>query len=142
MSRKKRRVFTLLASLSDLLRRETEGVTREFLEGATWGDSELLGCIYFDHDGVVRPSELVGIAYSTATGVTGSLRRLEDAGLIERKRTEEDRRVLLVCLTDLGRETIESAGDGYDALAERRLGDLSEDEIDWLFDFLTRQFGQ
>lgn len=140
MDQKRRKSLTLLAAASDVIRRETERVLREFLEGGTWGDSELLGTIYFDHGGNVRPSELVGLAYTTSAGVTGSLRRLEAAGFIERKRTDEDRRALLVCLTDFGRERIEAARPGFEALAYDRLGDLSDDELDWLFEFLKRQF--
>ena len=140
ISRKRRRTFTLLAAVSDVFRRETEGVTREFLEGGTWGDSELLGCILFDHDGEVRPSDLVGIAYSTSTGVSGSLYRLENAGFIERERSEDDRRVIMVRLTDAGRAAIDAARPGYDDLVAKRIGRLSDEEIDWLFDFLSQQF--
>ncbi len=140
ITRKRRRTFTLLAAVSDVFRRDTQGATREFLDGGTWGDSELLGCIHYDHDGEVRPSELVGIVYSTSTGVTGSLHRLENAGFIERERSKDDRRVILVRLTDAGRAAIESARPAYDELVERRLGDLSDDEINWLFDFVERQF--
>ena len=139
MSVKRRKSFTLLAALSDVYKRETEGVIREFLEGGTWGDAELLGTILFDHDGEVRPSELVGLAYTTSAGVTGSLRRLESAGLIERKRVETDRRVLMVCLTDRGRAVTKAARPNYEELADEAIGHLSREDIDWLFDFLTQQ---
>ncbi len=141
MADKRRKSLTLLAAISDVIRRETESTLREFLEGGTWGDSELLGTIYFDYDGKVRPSQLVGLAYTTSAGVTGSLRRLEALGFIERRRTEEDRRVLLVCLTDLGREKTEQALPSFQELADERLGDLSDDEVNWLFDFLKEQLG-
>ena len=141
MADKRRKSLTLLAAASDVICKETESTLREFLEGGTWGDSELLGTIYFDYGGKVRPSQLVGLAYTTSAGVTGSLRRLEAIGFIERKRTEEDRRVLLVCLTDLGRERIEQALPSFQRLADERLGNLSDDEVNRLFDFLKEQLG-
>ena len=137
---KRRKSLTLLAAASDAIRRETAETLQEFLQGGTWGDAELLGTIYTEHDGIVRPSELVGLAYTTSAGVTGSLRRLEAAGFVERRRTEEDRRSLLVVLTDLGRERFEEVLPSFQALADERLGDLSDDEVNWLFDFLKGQF--
>ncbi len=137
---KRRKSLTLLAAASDAIRRETAETLQEFLQGGTWGDAELLGTIYYEHDGTVRPSELVGLAYTTSAGVTGSLRRLEAAGFVERRRTEEDRRSLLVVLTDLGREKFEAVIPSFQALADERLGDLSDDDVNWLFDFLKDQF--
>lgn len=71
--------------------------------------------------------------------MTGSLRRLENEGLIVRKRTEEDRRVLLACITDAGRAAIEGSVPAFDAVVDERLRDLSDDEIGWLSEFVERQ---
>lgn len=137
---KRRRLLSLLSGVSDVIRRDAEVVSREVIEGGTWGDIELLGVIYFEYDGVARPSNLVGFAYSTSAGVTGSLRRLEVAGLVERERIEEDRRVLLVRLTDRGRAAIVAALPAYSALADKRLGELSDDDVVWLTEFVEGQY--
>ena len=137
----RRRLLTRLPALSEMIRTETTDITREALHGGTWGDAEILGRLCFDYDGEARPSELVGMAYTTSTGVTGSLRRLEDAGLIERRQTEDDRRVLLACITESGREAIRVSLPGLDTLAEQRFSDLSHDDLTWLLDFVDQQLG-
>jgi DNA-binding MarR family transcriptional regulator len=137
--RERRRLIVLLAAVSDAVRRDTEGIAPEFAAKGNWGDLELLGRIYFEHGGEARPSQLTGFTYTTSAGVTGSLRRLEDEGLITRERTEEDRRVLLACITDAGRAAIEAAVPAFDLFVDKRLGDLSDDEVDWLFAFILRQ---
>ena len=138
--RRRRRLLTQLPAASDIIRRETVSVAREALKGGTWGDTELLGRLCFDFDGEARPSELTGVAYTTSTGVTGSLRRLEDAGLVERKRTENDRRVLLACITESGRAAIKAALPAIDALAQERFSHLSDSELNLLLEFVEQQF--
>ncbi len=142
LSRKQRRLLALLPAASDAIRRDADRVARATLNGCNWGDAELIGRIYFDHGGEARPSDLVGLAYSTMTGVSGSLRRLEDAGLVERKRIEEDRRVVLACLTDRGREAVDAAVPEFDAIAAIRFGHLSENEIDLIFGFSHDQLNR
>ncbi|MEA2023992.1 MAG: hypothetical protein U9N79_06835 [Actinomycetota bacterium] len=73
------------------------------------GDAELSGRIYFDHDGGVRPSDLVGLAHTTLTGATGSPPP---------------------CLTDGGQEATEAATPEFDAIVADQCGHLSENDID------------
>lgn len=122
-----------------MLRRDIDDISHEFAAGGNWGDLQLLGRIYYELGGEARPSQLLGYSYSTSAGVTGSLRRLENVGLIERKRTEDDRRVLLACITDRGSTQIEAAVPPYSMIVDKRLGDLSEEEVDWLYEFVDRQ---
>jgi len=138
--RDQRRLIALLAALSDLIRQDTATFAPEFAERGTWGDLELLARIHFEFDGVARPSQLVGLTYTTSAGVTGSLRRLENEGLIVRERIENDRRVLLASITDEGREKLLAGIPAFDEIADKRVGHLSDDEFDCLFDFVQRQF--
>ncbi len=138
--RDQRRLIALLAALSDLIRQDTATFAPEFAERGTWGDLELLARIHFEFDGVARPSQLVGLTYTTSAGVTGSLRRLENEGLIVRERIENDRRVLLASITDEGREKLLAGIPAFDEIADKRVGNLSDDEFDCLFDFVQRQF--
>ncbi len=138
--RDQRRLIALLAALSDLIRQDTAAFAPEFAEKGTWGDLELLARIHFEYDGVARPSQLVGLTYTTSAGVTGSLRRLENEGLIVRGRIESDRRVLLASITDEGREKLLAGIPAFDEVADRRVGYLSDDEFARIFDFVKRQF--
>ena len=138
--RDQRRLVGLLAALSELIRQDIAVFAPEFAEKGTWGDLELLSRIHFEHDGVARPSQLVGLTYTTSAGVTGSLRRLENEGLIVRERVESDRRVLLACITDEGREKLIAGIPAFDEIADKRVGYLSDDEFADLFEFVQRQF--
>lgn len=57
----------------------------------------------------LRPTELFEMLMMSSGGLTDRLRRLEDAGLITRKASSEDRRSLLVQLTAKGRRIAEAA---------------------------------
>jgi DNA-binding MarR family transcriptional regulator len=73
--------------------------------------------------------------------LTGILDRLETAGLMERKRHPDDRRAILVCLTNKGRET---AADLYDMTAEANrsfLSPLTEEETSILKALLSKVRG-
>jgi len=138
-SRKRRRLLALLPAAGETIRREADLISRETLAGCNWGDAELIGRIYFDHDGEARPSDLVGLAYTTSAGVTGSLRRLEDAGFVKRSRIEEDGRGVLVRLTDRGRRAVREALPAFDALAKERFANYSDEEIDAIYRFSQDQ---
>ena len=135
-------MIILLAAVSDAIRSDVEDIAPEFARRGTWGDLELLGRIHFEYDGEARPSQLTGLTYTTSAGVTGSLRRLEDEGLIVRERIEGDRRVLLACVTDAGRAAIEASIPAFNVFVDKRLEGLSDAEIEWLSDFVERQLNR
>ncbi|HKG11344.1 MAG TPA: MarR family transcriptional regulator [Gaiellaceae bacterium] len=57
----------------------------------------------------LRMNELAERILYSKSGFTRVVDRLEDAGLVQRVRPENDRRSILVVLTDQGRTTIEQA---------------------------------
>jgi DNA-binding MarR family transcriptional regulator len=57
----------------------------------------------------VRMNELAERILYSKSGFTRVVDRMEDAGLVRRVRPENDRRSILVVLTDAGRETMERA---------------------------------
>ncbi|WP_321396140.1 MarR family transcriptional regulator [Emcibacter sp.] len=60
-------------------------------------------------EGKLSPSNIArNVALSQAT-ITSILDRLEKAGLVRRTRSEEDRRIVDVCLTEEGRKRLEEA---------------------------------
>ncbi len=56
----------------------------------------------------VTSKELGERTYLDSATLTGLLDRLEAAGYIERQRHPEDRRAILICLTDTGRKLTEA----------------------------------
>jgi DNA-binding MarR family transcriptional regulator len=55
--------------------------------------------------------------------------RMVDSGLVERHRSEEDRRVVTVSLAAPGREALQTSVGGRRGMLERVLSQLSDDEL-------------
>jgi DNA-binding MarR family transcriptional regulator len=70
--------------------------------------------------GPLSMTELGRVLGAGGPTITGVVDRLERMGLVERRRDEEDRRVVQLHLTDLGRERHK----GFEALIESRLHSL------------------
>jgi len=80
--------------------------------------------------GPVLAGELArGVSLSQAT-VTGILDRLEDRELVARRRSTEDRRCVLVELTDAGGELVATAPMPLHERFSRRLAELPEERRD------------
>jgi len=80
---------------------------------------------------VSRLAAWLGIGVPNATGL---LNRMEQRGLVERLRDADDRRVVLVRQTDLGRSTVAEV-DGWRAgLVEQLLAPLPTDQLAALLD--------
>jgi len=61
--------------------------------------------------------------------VTAMLDTLQEKGIIERRRTEEDRRVCMVSLTDEGRAIVDERRARWQARWAEHLGHLPEDDL-------------
>ncbi len=78
--------------------------------------------------GRLTPSDLAKeVSVSQAT-VTGILDRLEARGLVHRERNPEDKRRVLVGLTERGQEAVSLAPQPLQARFARRLGNIPFDE--------------
>jgi DNA-binding MarR family transcriptional regulator len=65
----------------------------------------------------------------TPASVTGMLDHLEAEGVVERRRSTEDRRVCVVSLTESGRELVDRKRERWRALWQEHLADLPDDDI-------------
>jgi MarR family 2-MHQ and catechol resistance regulon transcriptional repressor len=64
----------------------------------------------------------------TSGSITAAVDRLADKGLVERTSVATDRRARMVRLTTAGREFIERAFAGHEAVMERATGALNPEE--------------
>lgn len=61
--------------------------------------------------GTATPTEIAGRMGVTQATITALIHKLEDKDFITRKRSETDRRQTILSITDVGRETLNSAPD-------------------------------
>jgi len=73
--------------------------------------------------------ELARAAGLNPASVTGMLDQLERDGIVERRRSEADRRSVLVSLTARGREVLDDRRRRWRSLWEERLGHVPDDEL-------------
>jgi DNA-binding MarR family transcriptional regulator len=79
-----------------------------------------------------KPLKVLEIAARTVTvvpGITGLVDRLEQAGLVARRRCSDDRRVIFVELTPAGRALVARLDGPLADLHRQLLGHLSADEL-------------
>jgi DNA-binding MarR family transcriptional regulator len=69
--------------------------------------------------------------------VTRLLDRMEEAGLVRRVRSTEDRRLVTTHLTDRGQEVVDALDDPAMEEHRQRLGHLTEDQLGTLIELLT-----
>ena len=84
----------------------------------------------------LRPSDFAGTLMLTTSGTTKRLDRLERAGLIARSPDPEDRRGVVITLTDAGRERIDAVTAAHLENERALLAGLSEAERGRLADLL------
>ena len=88
-----------------------------------------------------EPLPILEIANRTITvvpGITGLIDRLEQAGLVVRKRCQKDRRVVWVTLTEKGQKTLAALDEPLERLHKRLLGHLSKTESKELIRLLEK----
>jgi DNA-binding MarR family transcriptional regulator len=72
-----------------------------------------------------RLAEALDVALPNATGIVG---RLAERGIVERRHSEEDRRLVLVRLTDAGRELIAEMEEARRARLHRLISTMNDEQ--------------
>ena len=94
--------------------------------GVTSAQALVLICL-FEEDHVTSAALGARIEFDSAT-LTGLIDRLEKSGFVERKSNPEDRRAILVCLTNKGKDTARQLLDMVEAENNAFLHDLTKEE--------------
>jgi DNA-binding MarR family transcriptional regulator len=134
-----RETYLLVELLSQRLGGELEAVCRA--HGLTAAQYPVLwvACLHEDEEGIPLGSISDGLV-TTASDVSRLVTRLEAAGLLERTRSQADRRVVRVRPTALGQAVFERATDEVKALHRRQFSDLGDEELEQLHALLNRAF--
>ena len=85
----------------------------------------MLLCRLFEQDGVTQSELADQLAVQGAT-ITNMLQRMEEAGLVTRRRDADDNRLVRVYLTDEGRKMERSINDQFMKLQEAIFTDINE----------------
>jgi len=103
--------------------------------GLSLHDYGVLVLLSDSSDGSCRPFELGSTLGIEKTRLSHQLRRLEERGLVSRRRCPTDQRGWLIAITDAGRQMLESAAPGHveavrdvfvDRLDEHQLRTMAE----------------
>lgn len=113
-----RRIFKAIQQYS-------EEVLKEF--GVTGPQLWLLKTLR--QEGGTSVSELTQKMYLHISTVSGIIDRLEAKGYVVRKREAPDRRVVMVCLTDIGKRIVDQAPEPSQGKLLYSLQHLSEQEV-------------
>ena len=101
--------------------------------GLSWLEFELLWRLHGSGGRPFQMSEIAAQLLASPSGITRIADRLERRGLIDRDIPRDNRRVVLVTLTERGRTVLAKADLTFvGALRESFSGHLSEDEVQWL----------
>ena len=134
-----RETYLLVELLGQRLGGELEALCRS--EGLSAAQYPVLWviCLQDDPGGISQGAISDGLI-TQASDVSRLVSRLEQAGLLRRKRSPADRRVVLVRATPRGRDVFERTTARVKALHRVQFGDLDDDELDLLHSLLNRAF--
>ncbi|MBI5959858.1 MAG: MarR family transcriptional regulator [Chloroflexi bacterium] len=109
-----------------------------FMEQITMHRSQAtLLCKLFVHDGLTQSEIAQQLSVQGAT-VTDMLQRMEESGLVLRRRDPDDNRLVRVYLTDAGREKERFITEQFMKLENAIFADFDESERSALRQFLNR----
>ncbi|MGB2965228.1 MAG: MarR family transcriptional regulator [Anaerolineales bacterium] len=104
-------------------------------------ECELLGFLYLNlgaGPNTIAASELSNQLYVTPAAITHLLNPLEDAGFITREKDPDDRRFVLISLTDEGKETAKSLVMGVEEILEGLVNYLGDEESNKLIQLISK----
>lgn len=135
-----RRVVVACLVWGSMLERSADRVARGLTSGLNARDVLLLAALAFDRGGTALPGELVGPVHTTAAGVSGSLRRLEGAGLVDRG-VGDDARTRPVRLTAGGERLVADILRPWQDWFDQALVRLEDHERSELYRLLVKGSG-
>jgi len=105
--------------------------------GGRGGQMRLLHLLYQAKNGLTNAdiAEMLDIRPSS---VSAGISKLADAGLVERVPSENDKRAVIVKLTDQGRQMFDQYDERVDDWSEKLFGSLSDEEQTQLRELLTK----
>jgi MarR family transcriptional regulator, organic hydroperoxide resistance regulator len=107
-------------------------------QGHQLTSSQLRALFALDGKDAVPAGQLARAADLNPATITAMLDSLARNGIVERQADPDDRRVILVSLTEAGQELMAERRERWFALWHEQLGDLSPKEFDFAVDVIRR----
>ena len=107
-------MVTSVVRVQQLLQQRIDAVLRPL--DLTFARYEVLQLLSFSRAGAMAMTRLGSLLQVHPTSVTNAVDRLERQGFVRRERRADDRRVILASLTDAGRERLDVATSGLNAV--------------------------
>lgn len=85
--------------------------------------------LFLEEEGPLMMSEIAARLEITLGGVTALANRMDKTNLIERKRSNEDRRVVKLVITDEGKSLLDKLTKARNKTIEKYFSKLSADEV-------------
>ena len=126
--------WTLLMQLSQMLRTASDTYITQI--DVPRGQAGVL-CTIVEQDGMTQSEIADALSIQGAT-VTNMVKRLEEAGLVVRRRDLEDNRLVRVYLTDTGRETEYAINAKFAELQESIFKGIEQEERALLRKFIRK----
>ena len=120
--------WMLLAQFSQVFRTVSDTFTDQV--DIPRGQAMVL-CTVAKQDGLTQSEIADRLSVQGAT-ITNMLQRLEETGLVVRRRDAEDNRLVRVFLTEIGRQKEEAINERFMAMQQLVFKDISDDERDLL----------
>jgi DNA-binding MarR family transcriptional regulator len=117
-------MVTSVFRVQQLLMERIDGVLRPL--GLTFARFEVLRLLSFVRSGSMAMTRLGSLLQVHPTSVTNAVDRLQVQGYVERRRSDDDGRVILAFLTESGRQVVEHATEGLNREVFGRPGPAPE----------------
>jgi len=121
--------------------RRLRGRDRRGAHGLSFSEVRALIALGRAEDGTATAGALAKAADLNPGTVTALLDSLEERGIATRRRAEEDRRCVVVSLTDEGREKLAEATAKWQARLDEALAGVPDDEVVAAAEVLRRLVG-
>ncbi|MEN1968116.1 MarR family transcriptional regulator [Lentibacillus sp. N15] len=117
--------------LEDVFRKITKKIPEEWRRHtkSSFSRTEALVLYKLYYNGKMRASELATILAITTGGLTGLTDKLVEGGYVERNRTQQDRRVVYLSITDKGKEMIKTMYAARKAFIEKLFQGITTEEL-------------
>lgn len=116
-------------AMAELFGSERRLRAREQQEERDLTQSQFRALFILQQAEAVTAGELARSADLNPASVTAMLDHLASKGIIERRRSESDRRVCMVSLSEAGRALVEEKRAGWQVLWEEKFGSFSDEEL-------------